>query len=86
METFTDRVKNVVRDIPAGTVMSYKDVAYLAGSPRAYRAVGMIMKNNTDPEIPCHRVVRSDGAVGGYNGGGPQKKLEKLRKEGAYKT
>jgi O-6-methylguanine DNA methyltransferase len=48
-------------------------VAKLAGSPKAYRAVGNILNKNYDPQIPCHRVVRSDGTAGGYNRGSAQK-------------
>lgn len=62
--------------------MTYKDVAWAAGSPGAARAVGSVMKNNYDPRIPCHRVIRSDGLVGKYNRGASLKK-RKLRAEGA---
>jgi O-6-methylguanine DNA methyltransferase len=62
--------------------MTYAQVAAKAGSPRASRAVGNIMKQNYDKEIPCHRVVRTDGGMGGYNRGGEGKKLEILKKEG----
>ncbi|KND49845.1 MAG: methylated-DNA--[protein]-cysteine S-methyltransferase [Parcubacteria bacterium C7867-003] len=81
-KTFTERVKDVVRDIPKGKTMSYADVAKYAGSPGASRAVGSIMKGNYDPKIPCHRVIRSDGKVGEYNRGGSAKKLALLKKEG----
>ena len=54
--------------------MSYKQVAYLAGNVNACRAVGMIMKKNHDPLIPCHRVIKSDGSLGGYNKGTEAKK------------
>lgn len=63
--------------------MTYKQVAELAGSPRAYRAVGAIMKANYRPDIPCHRVVRSDGKVGDYNRGGETVKAKILQVEGA---
>ncbi len=66
--TFTLSVLQVVREIPKGKVLTYQQVAKLAGSPRAYRAVGNIMRHNTDKMIPCHRVIKSDGSVGGYNG------------------
>ncbi len=64
----------VVKSIPAGQVMSYKEVAVKAGRPKAYRAVGNILHKNYDPQIPCHRVVRSDGKLGGYNRGAAKKK------------
>ena len=81
-KTFADRVKDVVRKIPKGKVMTYKEVAKKAGSAKAFRAVGNIMKDNFDPKIPCHRVLRSDGGIGGYNRGGSKKKREILVKEG----
>ena len=62
--------------------MSYQAVATAAGNPRAARAVAMVMATNYDPEIPCHRVIRSDGALGGYNRGGTDKKRAILRAEG----
>lgn len=66
--TFKEKVLAIVATIPEGQTRSYKEVAALAGSPNASRAVGLIMKNNQDLNIPCHRVIRSDGKVGGYNG------------------
>ena len=62
--------------------MSYKDVAKRAGSPRAFRAVGSIMKNNYNPEVPCHRVICSNGELGEYNRG-INKKRALLIAEGA---
>ncbi len=70
---FRDRVLAVVKTIPKGKTMTYKQVAKAAGSPRAYRAVGNILSTNYDPEIPCHRVIRSDGSPGGYNRGSLKK-------------
>jgi O-6-methylguanine DNA methyltransferase len=72
---FKQRVLEVVYAIPEGTTLSYKDVAELAGSPRAFRAVGTIMKQNINPAIPCHRVICSNGSLGGYNQGSDKKKL-----------
>ncbi|PIZ95863.1 MAG: 6-O-methylguanine DNA methyltransferase [Candidatus Magasanikbacteria bacterium CG_4_10_14_0_2_um_filter_33_14] len=72
--SFKNNVHKVVRQIPKGQVLTYKEVAYRAGSPRAYRAVGNILNKNYDPNIPCHRVVRSDGKSGGYNRGSDKKK------------
>ena len=80
MTLFADKVFAVVRRIPKGTTMTYKDVAAAVGRPRAYRAVGNILNSNYDPEIPCHRVVRSDGSAGGYNRGA-QLKAEILERE-----
>ncbi len=81
--TFTDRVRNVVRKIPKGKTLTYKEVADKAGNAKAARAVAMIMSHNYDLTVPCHRVIRSDGALGGYNRGGIERKLELLRAEGA---
>jgi len=80
-ETFKIRVFSVVSEIPKGKVLTYKQVAELAGSPKAFRAVGNILNKNYNKEIPCHRVVRSDGKVGGYNRGEANKvKLLKIEK------
>lgn len=79
---FRDRVLAVVRTIPTGTVCTYGEVAARAGNAQAARAVGAVLRTNYDPAIPCHRVVRSDGSLGGYNRGVEAKKriLEKERK------
>lgn len=53
--------------------MTYKQVARRAGRPNAWRAVGYYVSKNTNPKIPCHRVIRSDGSFGGYNRGREQK-------------
>ncbi len=82
-KTFTEKVYNVTRKIPKGSVLTYKEVARLAGNPKAVRAVGTILSKNFNPEIPCHRVIRSDGEMGGYNRGGVNKKLAILKKEKA---
>ena len=72
----------VVSGIPKGKTLSYKQVAELAGSPRAYRAVGNIMNKNRDLGVPCHRVIKSDGKPGGY-AHGETKKRQILEAEGA---
>ena len=82
---FTQKVLLVVKNIPKGSTMTYKEVAKRAKSPWAFRAVGSIMAKNFDPSIPCHRVIKSDGTLGNYNRGGTSKKLALLRKEGAIK-
>lgn len=80
---FREKVLAVVRKIPKGKSMTYKEVARKAGNAKAARAVGAIMRSNHNPEIPCHRVVHSDGTLGGYNRGGTQKKFALLRSERA---
>lgn len=82
--SFTKRVLTVTTRIPRGQVLTYKQVAGLAGNPKAYRAVGNILNKNYDRNIPCHRVVRSDGKLGGYNRGS-QNKIKKLKAEGYLK-
>ena len=81
---FKDKVFAVVSKIPKGKTLTYKQVAKLAGSPNAYRAVGNIISKNYNPKIPCHRVVRSDGGMGGYNRG-VENKIKLLKKEKAIK-
>lgn len=78
---FADRVRSVVAGIPKGSVMTYREVAKVAGSPNAFRAVGSVLKQNYDPNIPCHRVIRSDGKSGEYNRGAA-KKVKILQSEG----
>lgn len=78
---FAERVRNVVKQITKGQTRSYGEVAAAAGRPGAARAVGTIMKNNYDPTVPCHRVIRSDGKIGEYNRGGPSKKRALLVSE-----
>jgi O-6-methylguanine DNA methyltransferase len=68
MKTFKEKVLDIVTKIPKGKVMTYKYVATKAGNPNASRVVGMIMAQNKDKKVPCHRVIRSDGSMGGYNG------------------
>lgn len=80
---FKNRVLSIVAAIPKGITMTYKKVAERAGRPRAYRAVGNILHKNYDPAIPCHRVICSDGTLGGYNRGIP-KKRKLLQSEGAH--
>lgn len=83
MKTFKEKVYAVVKKIPKGKTLSYAQVAKLAGNPKAARAVGNIMNKNPDPKnIPCHRVIRSDGSVGGY-AWGSKKKTALLKKEKA---
>lgn len=82
VSNFRERVLSVVKKIPKGKTLSYKEVALKAGHPLAARAVGAIMRTNKDKSIPCHRVIKSDGTLGGYNGiRGIKQKL--LKSEGA---
>jgi O-6-methylguanine DNA methyltransferase len=83
MIAFKEKVLKIVKNIPKGKTKTYKEVAKLAGSPGAYRAVGSIMAHNFKKDVPCHRVIKSDGSLGNYNRGGTVKKRVLLRKEGA---
>jgi O-6-methylguanine DNA methyltransferase len=78
--SFKQRVLSAVRRIPRGRVATYGDIAALAGSPLASRAVGNIMRECRDAATPCHRVIGAGGALGGY-GGNLQLKRELLRAE-----
>jgi O-6-methylguanine DNA methyltransferase len=78
---FAARVLSVVRRIPAGRVATYGDVARLAGTPRAARAVGTVMRKCRDPKVPCHRVIAAGGGLGGY-GAFLHVKRDLLRAEG----
>ena len=78
---FKGRVYKIVGGIPKGEVLTYKQVAELVDFPRAWRAVGDILNKNYNPRIPCRRVIKSNGGVGGYNRG-VNKKSFLLKKEG----
>ena len=77
------QVLEALSDVPYGETVSYKDLALRTGNPGASRAVGTAMATNPLPiVVPCHRVLRSGGALGGY-GGGIETKVWLLRLEGA---
>ena len=80
---FEQKVWNYLKNIPKGKVKTYKEVAKAIKSPKSARAVAnACAKNPYAPIIPCHRVIRSDGALGGYSGrGGIKQKLKLLRSE-----
>ena len=80
---FQKRVYEIVRNIKPGKVLTYKEVASLSGYPKAYRAVGSVLNKNYDTSIPCHRVIRSDGKLGGYNRG-IVNKIKLLKKENYF--
>ncbi len=84
--TFADKVYEELRKVPKGKVTTYKLLAEKMGT-KAYRAVGSALKNNPyAPEVPCHRVIKSDGKIGGFMGkiGGEEvaRKIVLLRNEG----
>jgi O-6-methylguanine DNA methyltransferase len=79
---FRQRVLERVAEIPEGRVATYKELARAVGRPRAWRAVARALATNPSPmKIPCHRVVRSDGRIGGYRLS-VRRKEELLRREG----
>ena len=84
MKFFKQKVLEVVKNIPKGKTMSYKQVARLAGRPKGYRAVGNILNKNYNSKIPCHRVIRADGKPGDYNRG-RKMKIALLKKENPVK-
>lgn len=67
--SFKDKVYEIVSKIPKGETMTYKEVAEAIGSPQAFRAVGNALNKNRNPKVPCHRVIKSSGKIGGYNRG-----------------
>ncbi len=78
---FSKRVYDAVSKIPRGQVRTYKEIAREAGSPQSYRAVGNALnKNPYMGKVPCHRVIRSDGSIGGF-AKGPSAKYHLLKKE-----
>jgi len=90
IKNFQNCVYEIVKRIPKGKVMTYKEVGQKAGGSRAWRAVGNILRHsaelsrshkNKDPKIPCHRVIRSNGRIGGYKNG-TKRKISLLKKEG----
>ena len=80
---FQKRVWNEIKNIPAGQTRTYKEIAVSIGNPRSSRAVANACAANPNPiGVPCHRVIRSDGKLGGYSGkGGVKKKAELLKSE-----
>ena len=80
---FQLQVWNYLKKIPIGSVKTYKQVAIAINKPKSARAVAnACAKNPNAPNIPCHRVIRSDGGLGGYSGrGGLIQKLKLLRSE-----
>ena len=83
---FQLKVWKYLKSIPKGTVKTYKEVAIGINSPKSARAVANACgKNPYAPKIPCHRVIRSDGGLGGYSGiGGIKTKRRLLRSEKVY--
>ncbi|MBW2637451.1 MAG: MGMT family protein [Deltaproteobacteria bacterium] len=80
LTAFQKKVLITIMDIPEGKTRSYAWVAKKAGSPLACRAVGQALaKNPYAPDVPCHRVIASDGSIGGYSGGLAEKRRLLMR-------
>ena len=76
---FQIQVWNEIKKIPKGSVKTYKEIALILNRPKSSRAVANACgKNPYPPKIPCHRVIRSDGYLGGYSGKGGIKTKQKL--------
>jgi len=82
MDNFKKKVLDLIKSVPRGKVTTYNEVARALESPGAARAVGQALNKNERPvKIPCHRVVKSDGRVGGYKLG-RLAKMKLLQDEG----
>lgn len=80
---FQNKVYEIVKKIPRGKVMTYKEIAKAINRPRACRVIGNVLNKNIDPTVPCHRVIRSDGLMGGFKEG-TKKKIELLKNEKVF--
>lgn len=78
---FQKRVYEMVKKIPRGKILAYKQVAEKLGNKNLARAVGNALNKNKDRKVPCHRVIRNDGEIGGFNRG-TKEKIRLLNKEG----
>lgn len=79
---FDESVYRVLMQVPVGNVTTYKMIACALGKPMSSRAVGNALGRNPDPDgPPCYRVIKSDGSLGGYAGGIPEK-IRRLRADG----
>lgn len=86
LSEFSQNVTEIVVKIPNGKVMTYGQIAKLLGKDRASQAVGRSLASNTDKNVPCHRVVCTDGKISGYFGSSSQvaikKRIKILEQEG----
>ncbi len=87
-KSFAEKCYEILKKVPPGKVTIYGDIAKAIGNKKSYRAVGNAMNKNKNSflssskeKVPCHRVVRSDGKIGGFYFG-TKKKIELLKKEG----
>ena len=80
MSGFEKKVYEIVKKIPRGQVLTYQEVAVKLGNRELARAIGNALNKNCDAKIPCHRVIRSDGKIGGFRCGSFAK-IKILRRE-----
>ncbi len=88
MTLFNEKCYSLLKKVPKGRVTTYKELAH-ALNTKAYQAVGSAMRNNLyAPQVPCHRVVKSDGSIGGFKGkktgNAISEKINMLKKEGVH--
>ncbi|MDA4130990.1 MAG: MGMT family protein [Thaumarchaeota archaeon] len=81
-DNFFELVYTIVAQVPRGRVTTYGAVAKFLNKPRGSRAVGWAMRQCSNEKVPCHRVIYSDGTVGGYGVEGVSRKIALLRTEG----
>lgn len=79
---FTEKVYAAVKKIKKGNIATYKEIAKSIGNPNAYRAVGNALNKNTSSAVPCHRIIKEDMSIGGFNKGNANK-IRLLKSEGA---
>ncbi len=80
--SFSEKVYAALQKIPKGRITTYAEIAKAIGKPNAFRAVGNACNQNPNAlKVPCHRVVKSDGTLGGY-AFGTNAKIRRLRTEG----
>jgi O-6-methylguanine DNA methyltransferase len=80
-------IYDATRRTPRGKVATYADIAAAAGRPKAWRHVGTVLSRNRSPAVPCHRVIRASGQIGGFGfPGGTPEKARRLKREGVHIT
>lgn len=80
MNTFISQVWELTKQIPIGKVTTYKEISKQL-NVKAYRAIGYALNKNRNPDVPCHRVINSNGQIGGF-AYGPKRKIQLLEQEG----
>ena len=81
MKTFTEQIYDIVRKIPKGKYMTYKEITAKIGRPNASRAIGTALSKNYFPNVPYHHIIRTNGKINKYNQKKIKTKLEILKKK-----